>query len=167
MNAVRMDMRELRALQERLKPFKKWRVKVGILGAKAERFDIESSTSTADALNNPTLGLIHEFGSKANAIPARSFLRVPLMTKLPKRLEQIGKALWRTIILKQGPEKALEQLGVQGEIEVQKAFNQGGPGWAPLSPYTVARKKKNKTAILIDSGQLKRSISSEVVKGGR
>jgi hypothetical protein len=165
MNEVRTDFRELRALAAIMDQFRNWRVKVGIMGNKAERFDIDTSTTTQDKDNNPTIGLKHETGSKADNLPRRSWLRVPILTELPKRIAQIGKSVWRHLILHHGPERALTDLGITAENTIQHAFDVEGPGWAPLSAYTLKHKRKNKNRILIETGQLRRAVSSEVVKG--
>lgn len=45
--------------------------------------------------------------------------------------------------------------------EIDENFAVGGrPPWAPLSPKTIARKKKNAHSILIESGALRRSASA-------
>jgi hypothetical protein len=140
------------------------KVKVGVLANKAGRFDILQTKQ--DGINNPTLGLVHEFGSHSLGIPARSFLRVPLAEELPKKLRQIGEAVWKALLLSKGLFNALEQMGLAGVQVVEGAFRTGGYGrWQPLSAFTI--RKKGSSAILIDSGQLRRSISSAVVGGNR
>ena len=60
-----------------------------------------------------------------------------------------------------GEDKILELLGVYGESIVQEAFETGGFGtWEPLSQETVEAKGSN--SILIDTAQLRRSITSKV-----
>lgn len=163
-SAVKMDLGPLLKLQDTLKAGERMRVKVGLLAPKASRFDIFKSTRTEDKLNNPSLGLIHEKGDPESNIPPRSFLRMPLETKLILKINQIGKAVWRALLLRAGLETALEELGVTAQNTVQEAFETGGWGqWAPLKPRTIAR--KGSSAILIDSGQLRRAVSHEVVGG--
>jgi len=48
---------------------------------------------------------------------------------------------------------ALEQM-------VSTAFRAQGPGWAPLSPVTLRRRRKGSSAILQDTGRLRNSIVS-------
>lgn len=151
----------LKALTEDVRINGRSRVKVGILANKAERFDILKPKQ--DELNNPTLGLIHEFGSFSLNIPARSFLRVPLMMELPKKLRQIGEKVWKALIEKKGIIYALENLGAAGVQVVEGGFRTGGYGrWRPLSRRTIAR--KGSSAILIDSDQLRRSVAFAVVQ---
>lgn len=125
------------------------RVQVGIFS---------SAARTNSDLTNGDIGAVHEFGSMSQHIPQRSFLRMPLTT----RLKDNASSNWGEIILRQGFNSALRKLGVMGENTVQKAFATGGFGvWPKLKPATIAR--KGSSAILIDTSQLRRSISSRVV----
>lgn len=132
----------------------KLNAKVGVLGGKNARGD-----STTNAL----VGAVHEFGQPDKNIPSRSFLRFPIehekdiITKsLLKRKQQIEKA-----IVAGSFEIAYKLLGIAGEGAVQRAFATGGFGqWMPLQPQTI-RRKGNGT-VLVDSAQLRNSISSEV-----
>lgn len=173
MNSVRLDTKKMSELREALRVGSNWRVKVGCLGGgKAGRWGPGSGV-----MNNPSLGAVHEFGSKLRHIPARSFLRVPLLLKLPERIDQIGRDVWRSLVLNRGLTEALRLLGVLGEQIVQEAFATGGFGqWAPLSPryarwkmaFTRQRARKAglgpvQIAILILSAQLRKSVTSRVV----
>lgn len=125
------------------------RVQVGIFSSSA-RIDSD--------LTNGDIGAVHEFGSMSQHIPQRSFLRMPLTTRLKDNVS----SNWGETILRQGFNSALRKLGVMGENTVQKAFATGGFGvWPKLKPATIARKRSS--AILIDTSQLRRSISSRVV----
>lgn len=175
MNYTRLEMNQFEALSRALEDAGKARVRVGILGNKAERFDEDWNK---EHTNNPTIGLVHEFGSKKDNIPARSFLRMPLMLYLPKKLDQIGKAAWRNLVIQKSVPLALKQLGVLGENVVQEAFATGGFGQWPGYSARYGRWKelftRNKTktmgmigpvrlALLVLSGQLRRSVTSRVV----
>ncbi len=167
---VKVDLTRMRALGAALHQARSARVRVGILGNKAERFDDEWNK---EAKNNPTIGLEHEFGLKGDGdkppLPARSFLRMPLNTQLPRQIDQIGKAAWKSLILKTSVVDALTKLGIIAENIIQRAFETGGFGqWAPLAPYTLKLRRMRKfkgTAILIVSAQLRKSISSIVHMG--
>jgi len=160
---VRLDIARITELKKILQKDSKARVRVGILGPSASRKNKRGRSN----LNNPTLGyyhegLLHEVGSKSLNYPARSFLRVPLRTKLPEQIEKIGKAAWQSFILRKGLLRALDQLGMIAENVVQKAFATSGYGrWAPNAPATVA--KKGSSAPLIETGQLRKAITHEVV----
>lgn len=138
---------------------------VGILGDKAARFNTDQKTGTAatsESLTNAELGLIQERGSISRHIPARSFLQMPLFLKLDKNLSSLKKLILRGIEV--GDLRiAYRDLGILAENIVQQAFGSGGFGhWLPNKPSTIARKKSSQP--LIDTGQLRRSISSRVVK---
>lgn len=138
------------------------------------RFDEEGKRQ--DDLNNPTLGLIHEFGTKEvvgedgrvahHAIPARSFLRMPLMTRLQTRIDEIGRGAWRALILNRSVMAALGALGTVARNLIDLAFETHGWGqWAPNTPFTI--RKKGSASPLIDKAQLRKSVSYQVVRGAR
>ena len=177
MSSATLTLDEFKRLKADLHSARSARVRVGVLGNRADRFDEDWNK---EKLNNPSLGLVHEFGSKTKNIPARSFLRMPLMTRLPKRLDQIGRAFWRAMILKTGVHTALKALGVEGETVVQEAFETGGFGtWPAWSKRYAAWRRRHELrlrakgstgpitggGLLILSHQLRRSITSRVEKG--
>lgn len=138
--------------------------KVGILGSKAARSEEGGDQTNAD------IGLLHEKGSLVKHIPRRSFLEVPLVQHA-KELAAVGQALkkWIAIAIDKNEEakvawqKAHRDLGIAGEAIVQKAFRTRGFGdWAPNSPRTIERKGSDSP--LIDTAQLRRSITSQVVE---
>ena len=156
-------------------------VKVGILSGK------KTGRSGGGDLDNPNLGATHEFGSFGRKIPSRSFLRMPLSSELPHRMNAIGRDVWQAIIDKEGLRMALKKLGVYGEKTVQAAFDSNGFGrwtgwssaygrWRELQWRTQKGKVKRgkrmrligpvQLAILVLSGQLAESITSKV-EGGK
>ncbi len=171
-NKVTMNIGTLSALNAQLKGAGNMHVRVGILGEhvvrpvdakgharpRATRFDRDWNE---EPITNPELGLIHEMGYPEGNIPARSFLRMPLATRLPAEIDKIGRAVWRSLILMKGLVPALKQLGVLGENVVQEAFQTGGFGkWRPLKPATI--RSKGSATILIDSAQMAKSVTSSV-----
>ncbi len=149
--------------------------KVGILGAKASAVHkTPSGTKTLSTgktirtlvegtLTNAEIGVIQEFGSYSANIPARSFLRMPIETKKKEFIAFLGsKAALKKI--GEGDMKGLFTLiGIKAEAIVQEAFASHGFGkWEPNSPETI--KKKGSSSPLIDTVQLRRSISSTAVK---
>lgn len=132
--------------------------KVGILGDDAVRTD-------ESGISNPELGMIQEFGSLTNNIPPRSFLRMPIELKRREIAKFLTSKSSRKLIETMQIEKLFARLGVFAEGIVQGAFATGGYGqWPSLKPATV--KRKGSAAPLIDTGQLRQSISSEVGKDG-
>lgn len=128
--------------------------KVGILGNKTNR---------DDPLTNAEIGLKHEFGSRSENIPRRSFLNDPLTIKKDELNKAIGKLIIEHLTEKNGMTKIFKKVGIKAEAIIQEAFSSGGFGtWEPLSKETVA--KKGSGSILIDTAQLRKSISSGVEK---
>lgn len=154
---VKVDLSGLEKLQKNLK--QTYFAKVGILAGKAGK-------EHEGGMTNVELGIIHEFGSKTNNIPARSFLKYPIETKgkeitkfVVKNKEAIIKALTEDGNLK----PTFTKLGVFAEGIIQDAFSSDGFGnWQPLKPETI--KAKGSSAILIDSGELRRAISSKAAR---
>lgn len=169
---VHLHLEEMKKLRAELEKAKGARVKVGVLGNTTGRWGPGSGNWT-----NAGLGVVHEFGSIQRNVPARSFLRMPLMTRLPKKVDEIGRATWRSIVLTKGIMPALGSLGLVAENLVQRAFETGGFGqWAQLSPRyarwkeQLIRTKARKLffigpvqmTLLVLSGQLRKAITSRV-----
>lgn len=137
-------------------------VKVGILGDNAARQEGE--------LNNAEIGFTNEFGKMTGypKIPARSFLRMPLKTRLADKIKEkkslSGKEL-ENAMANGKTEEFARKVGLVAEEVIQEAFATNGFGeWAPNAPMTV--ELKGSSSPLIDTGQLRRSISSKVIKDG-
>jgi phage gpG-like protein len=151
-------------------------IRVGIFGSKntAHRPAVGKSRNSkgerktkgiqTSALTNAEVGAKHEYGDLSGKppIPARSFLRMPIWMKQKEIMGRVGKVTWR--FLEHGDIMGLlKRFGLECENVVQDAFSTGGFGqWSPLSDVT--KKRKGSDAILIDTGQLRRSIASDVVK---
>ncbi len=117
------------------------------------------------SLSNAALGLIHEFGSISKNIPARSFLRMPIMMKGKDITTQMSGSSVRNAVESGNFKKVFQILGIIGEGLVKSAFSTGGFGqWAENKPATIRR--KGSAAPLIDTGQLRRSITSDVKNKG-
>jgi len=62
-----------------------------------------------------------------------------------------------------GMTKIFKQVGIKAEAIIQEAFASGGFGtWADLEEQTIRR--KGSSSKLIDKGELRKSVSSEVEK---
>lgn len=112
------------------------------------------------------IGAIHEFG--AGRIPERSFLRSTFDAQRKKYQKFMTNGLRREVVEvaktgQTGPENlTLKRLGLVVEGDVKKRIAEGiAP---PLSPVTIGRKKSSKP--LIDTGQLRASIASEIRRRG-
>jgi hypothetical protein len=154
---VKADFRKLEEVIKGLSEANKHIVKVGVLANKNARSDGDS---------NATIGVKHEFGDLSHNLPQRSFIAMPLNHK-------IGELIGDTkVLIKQNIDKGVEGtmavlkgIGVLAEGIIQDAFKTGGFGsWRPLRPSTIA--KKGSSTILIETQQLRNSITSAVVKKG-
>lgn len=168
---ISADLSELERILKKIKsPYVS---RVGILGGDASEVHDESE------LTNSQIGLIQEFGSETNNIPARSFLRMPLEEKQKELVETLVTSEVKKSIENGDMEKVYKTLGIAGEQIVKEAFLSGGFGkWAPNAPITINGgwisnkvsgvpvyiEGKGTTKPLIDSGALMRSISSDVKK---
>ena len=130
-------------------------VKVGILKDKDAREGVGGS--------NASIGLVHEFGSYTKHIPERSFIRMPLRKKQNELVKEVKEFIGEHLF--QGVKPFLKKVGLAAEAAIDEAFASGGFGtWDPIKPATEARKGTD--AILIETAQLRRSITSKVVGRG-
>lgn len=142
----------------------KWYAKVGILGgSKNARAVFNKERVGSGDIDNVSLGVIHEFGSLSRGIPARSFLREPLESHKNEIMQFMKSPKVAEMILNGQFKSVFQWLGLIGEGIVQRAFATRGFGkWAPNAPETI--KQKGSSAPLIDTGQLRKSITSEAAK---
>jgi phage gpG-like protein len=114
------------------------------------------------------LATIHEYGSKKAKIPERSFLRATFRNHLPflKKLEQ---RTVKAVLAGNDPIVLAEQLGLRFENAVKKTLTD------LKTPRLAASTRRRRYLMtgdadpnpLIDTGQLRASITSIVVRGGR
>jgi phage gpG-like protein len=133
--------------------------RVGILGA-SNRTPKEGEKS---APSNALVGAVHEFGSPIRGIPARSFLRMPLTENLTKEIENSGaldKEVLEDVIKSGTIVPWLRKITIIAEGIVLEAFDTGGYGqWKPWKNRNYTN---NTGMLLVDTQQLRNSISSEV-----
>ena len=152
---VKGDFRKLNQVIQALTEGNKMAVKVGILSKKNARNDGES---------NASIGAIHEFGSFSKKIPKRSFIKMPLMRKSNEIVKEIQRLVEESLVTGDLV-PLLKKVGVVAEGAIGEAFATKGFGtWAPIAPATERRKGSD--AVLIETSQLQRSITSAVVKRG-
>ncbi len=107
------------------------------------------------------IAAIHEFGSEEAGIPERSFIRRTFDQRVRTDLIQLQTALAREVVTKgMDPEKALSILGSWGSNEVKNTITEDDIP-PPLKQATIDAKGSSKP--LVDTGQLKNSISYQVV----
>lgn len=148
---VKYDNSKLKNMVDGMKH--NYAARVGILGDKNNRED--------GVLTNAEIGAVHEFGSISRNIPKRSFIRMPLEVKLPDWIKKHGEDYF--LFAEKGDlETFYEGLGLDAEAMIAQAFETGGFGtWQPDSPQTI--KRKGSDWVLVDTSELRNSISSEVV----
>lgn len=156
MTSIKYDAKKLEEVVKTLRDG--YKVRVGILGG-------DGSEERADNLDMAGLGAVHEFGSITNNIPARSFLREPIENNLGWFVKEFGEEFAYYLEKKQ-LKKWYLHLAFFCEAMCKRAFKTSGDGkWAPNSPITV--KLKGSSLPLIDTGDLSRSISSEVLNDSK
>lgn len=115
------------------------------------------------SIMNVTLGVIHEFGSETANIPPRSFLRMPIESHTKDLTKFMQTPPMKRLMEAGNVAQVYKLLGAKGEAIIAQAFATGGFGrWQRLKAATV--RAKGSSAILQDTGQLRRSVSSWVAK---
>jgi hypothetical protein len=155
-NTVKYDPAGLKTLHRQIGELESMRAQVGLFRETAGRVSDPGRIS-----DNPSLGAVHEFGDPKHNIPARSFLLMPMVTQLGKLLAAKSASVIY-LLRTRGARRLLGWLGVLGEDVVQESFATRGWGqWPALKIATIKRKKSS--AILIESAQMRRAVSSRVV----
>lgn len=160
MAKVEFDMSGFNVIKKALED--NFKTRVGILGSKASQIhDAKDATGKPIdvGLTNADIGAIHEFGS--GNIPRRSFLKMPLENHIGKWI-RANKDRYYEMMTKGNVKKFYEAMGFEAEKIINEAFVTSGYGtWAPNAPRTI--EKKGSSMPLIDTGQLRASISSKVL----
>lgn len=152
MKFLKDDKREQRKLEQMLKHTQKHsHAAVGILQDQPH----DEKFSMVD------LAMVHEYGSPANNIRARSFIRSTCDAKRKEHLELIRKLQQKILLGRITVKQALAQLGEVVSKDMVQAINDGID--PELKPATIKRKGSSKP--LIDTGRLKGSITHEI-RGG-
>lgn len=138
----------------------KYSTKVGVLGG--------AGLHPEGKLTMAEIALKNEFGeisasSGRKKTPARSFLRFPIEFKskaIAQDLLKLKDKIEQNLI--NGDFKYFfTMMGISAEGKIQEAFESRGFGqWKANAPYTI--KKKGSDSPLIDTGELRKSVSSEV-----
>lgn len=135
-------------------------VKVGILGANGKK-GVKGKDGKTTEFTMASLGAVHEYGSINGDIPSRSFLRMPIDTRFLDELE--ANKGFKEAVKSLDVVKMNNEAGLTAKTVIDDAFDTGGWGdWKKLSDITV--KRKGSDSILIDTGNLRRSITYEVLE---
>ena len=132
------------------KQLKSAQVKVGLPKGKGGSYEDGSSVIE--------VGSWHEFGT--DKIPERSFIRVPVQQNMQKYKSLAQKEVKKIYEGKQTVDGALGILGLFMSDRMKASFTDND--WAENSPFTVAL--KGSSTPLIDTGQLRQSITWQVAK---
>lgn len=134
------------------------RASIGILGGDTRA----ARPGETGAKSNAEIGAYHEYGT--TRVPMRSFLRMPLATRLAPALEAaaaLDEDVLKEVLRTKSIRPWLSKVAILGLAVVQEAFDTGGFGeWAPLAPSTWERKEVNQ--ILVETQQLRRAVTWEV-----
>lgn len=154
---VRETDKQLQAVQKSIKELKKIDVLVGVPQEEAGR--------EQNGITNAELLYIHTNGSPANNIPPRPIVDPAIQDSK----EEIGTLLKEAILKAlegdtDGAMAGMERAGTQGENAVKGWFTNPKNNWAENAKST--KKKKGSSKPLIDTGQLRKSITHAVKKKG-
>ena len=162
-SSVTVDDRVWRKLVAKIgKDLAKKGVRVGVLASKGAGNSHDSHKPNKPGkgaeISMIELAAIHEFGSPAAGIEARSFIREPLEKSEHAQRIMMGKIAKAIIENRQTVDNGLEILGLWGVSTIKKAIVTG------LSPgndaSTIAAKGSSKP--LVDTGRLLNAINHEV-----
>lgn len=145
--------RGLKKLIKRVFKRKSPHVVVGVYGPAASAAHKNGKGATVGEV-----AAAHEFGVPAKKIPKRSFLRDTASINERKINRNLNLITKRVVEGVESERLALSKLGVWFEGVVKKRIADGIP--PKLKPATIKRKKSSKP--LIDTGQLRNSVNSEV-----
>lgn len=142
------DFSRLNKLAEELG--KQFYVDVGILGGE----------STEEGITLAGIGAVHEFGSPTQGIPERSFIRMPI-EKQSRNIEQAIEPHVQQDLANGNVKGLFKKMGLAAEEQIQKAFESGGFGlWPDIQ--TATKERKGSSAILIDTGEVRKAVTSRV-----
>jgi len=130
-------------------------VDIGVIGNEADE-------DHGDGLTNVILATIHEFGGKKNHPPERSFLRSTMIKNGKRYMDLMRKGSKKFFESGVSGQDFLGLLGQRVVADVQRTIVKKIP--PPLEDATIDRKGGNKSTPLIDTGQLKGSITYLVRK---
>ena len=150
-------------LAKRLDAMKRLKVRVGVLADAPKKEGTRTGKRGRQIQQAATLAQVaaaHEFGT--DKIPQRSFIRATVDLKASEIRAQQESLAAQVIAGKITPEVAMERLGIFTQGLIQARIAEGID--PPLKPATVARKGSSKQ--LVDSGQLRSSITYQITEGG-
>lgn len=120
-------------------------------------------------ISNAELGYIHEYGSPTANIPPRPFLIPGVQSAESKFTPHLKSAAQAALSGDDGKiAQGLSRAGQVAAVAVKNKIDEGP--FAPLSPKTIARRKKGKgggeAKPLQDTGQMRNAVTSVVRRKG-
>ncbi|MDH0032013.1 MULTISPECIES: hypothetical protein [unclassified Acinetobacter] len=131
---------------------------VGVFGGKPHITDLKGGGKRSIVMAD--LAAIHEYGAPSRNIPERSFFRASLQLNRSKYGQYLFGQVKPMLLGKTSMAATWQFLGQEAQADVQTYMVNGK--FVPLKPRTIKRKGSSKP--LIDTGQLRQSVSYRVVK---
>lgn len=151
------DMPGLKALMKRMED-PHHSVLVGVPAGPQHKDD-----ETGETLSMVEIAAIQEFGSPEQNIPERPVLRQGARRAMREGASLNAAGLRAVIEGKKTLEQVVSLLGVAAVGSVKREFVQPDPEFKPLSPKTIAERKRKRgkasTRPLVDTGQYRQSIT--------
>ncbi|NIQ92381.1 MAG: hypothetical protein GWN93_26745 [Deltaproteobacteria bacterium] len=136
----------------------------GVIPGKTQSVKPEKSGRKKNPITIAHLATIHEFGVQSRNIPERPFMKIAFDSNRDKIFKKKADLLGQVYDGRLTVKKALKKLGLFHEGNVKAVFRSGK--LPALKQSTIKAKTvrgKRGTTPLIDTGQLRQSIASEVV----
>lgn len=146
-----------KAVLAQLKALNGLGVKVGILGSGVHKSTLNDAGP--EPMTVASIAAVHEFGAPKARIPERSFLRSAIDESrelLERTAKNVAGSVARGTLT---ANQAAARLGLVAQARVQRKIVDGP--FAPNAPFTVRQKGSSRP--LIDSGQMRQSVTYEVV----
>ena len=121
---------------------------------------IPSTAKESDGGSTALIAAVHEYGAPDKGIDERAFLRTGLQKNLGRYKALNEQNLKKVINGGMSVDDALGRLGLMASSDVKDHIRDGS--FAPLDPKTIKRKGSSKP--LIDTGQMRQSITFEIEK---
>jgi hypothetical protein len=131
------------------------KIEVGYFGNAMHKPSITEGKSTPTPIALKDLAAIHELGL---GVPKRAFIAPSLKKNRVKYLKYAGKQITPVIRGKKSLNVAWQGLGLMAVADIQEYMVTAS--FTPLDPKTIKRKGSSKP--LIDTGQLRQSITYRV-----
>lgn len=156
---VKVDDRVWKELRRRVERIGEHHVRVGVLASKGG----DQAHEEGSPITLIELAAIHELGSPAAGIPARSSIRKTFDLRKDALARAVAKLARAVVDGRMEYEQALNVLGSWGVQQVKARITSGAGVPPPLQPATIARKGSSRP--LVDTGRLLNAITWEVVEG--